>query len=111
VELFQGHHNLDGLHLKEEPQLKNVVAKISTGFALELDFLSSHFEGANYDPSEFPGMIVRMNGAATATLYGSGKIMFTGADSVERMREFVNNLWEKVRSLSTGANIEGNEQN
>lgn len=109
-DLFQGHPTLDGLHIEGEPQVQNVLATSSLGFSLDLDDLSSHFEGANYDPTEFPGLIVKMNGSATATLYGSGKIIFMGVDSVERMREFVNNLLEKVRSLSTGANIVESEQ-
>lgn len=65
---------------------------------------------SNYDPEAFAGLIVKMNGSATAILYGSGKIVFTGVDSVERMRKFVNLVWEKVRSLSEGANIAGIEQ-
>ncbi|MHA1390561.1 MAG: hypothetical protein ACTSR9_19265 [Candidatus Thorarchaeota archaeon] len=111
VALFADRHGLERLQLKGRPQVKNVFAKMSLGIPLDLDVLSSHFEGSNYDPTEFPGLMVRLNGSAIATLYGTGNAIITGVDSVERMREFVNSLWDKVHSLSTGANIVGSEQN
>jgi transcription initiation factor TFIID TATA-box-binding protein len=107
--LFQGHSTLAGLHLAHNcVQVKNLVATVSLGFALDLDSLSSNLEGANYDPTEFSGFIVKMNGSASATLYGNGKIIFTGVDTVKEMSEFVHILCEKVLSLS-GANIAENE--
>ncbi|TFH03860.1 MAG: hypothetical protein E4H14_15920 [Candidatus Thorarchaeota archaeon] len=78
---------------------------------LDLESLCSQFEIANYDPVEYAGLIVRLDGSVTATLFASGTIMFTGVKSEEQMREFVSIVWEKIRTLSTGANIVGTEQN
>jgi len=87
-----------------------VKATVKTDLSYDLDYLSTQFEVTNYDPTIFPGLFVKMNGSATATLFASGNINFTGVDTVERMREFVNETVEKVRSLSARPNIVGAEQ-
>ncbi len=52
-----------------------------------------------------------MNNALRRTAYiNCIERLVHGWFSVERMREFVNHVWEKVRSFSEGANIAGIEQ-
>ena len=111
VDTLNKHHHFGSIMIRMKPQLTNVVAVIDADSPLDLDLLTQKFEVVNYDPVAFAGLIVKMNGSATAILYGSGKIVFTGVDSVERMREFVNLVWQKVRSFSEGANIARIEQN
>jgi len=48
---------------------------------------------------------VKQNGTATALLFGSGKVVFTGVDSEEKMQELVTSVWKRVVACSEGVNV------
>jgi len=65
-------------------RIENVVASTSLGKELDLPGISKSLEGAEYEPEQFPGLVYRMKNPKAATLlFRSGKVVCTGAKSLE----------------------------
>ena len=85
---------------KDTISTENVVA--STGIEQELDLQSvaMDLEGADYDPEQFPGLVYRTaDPKAAALIFRSGKIVCTGADSIDAVHGSLDIVFEKLRAL------------
>src|SRR3972149_3704198 len=68
-------------------KIENVVASTSLGEELALQAIALALGGAEYEPEQFPGLIYRLKEPKTATLlFRSGKVVCTGAESLEHVR-------------------------
>ena len=75
-------------------RIENVVASTSLGDHLDLPRIASRLDGAEYEPSDFPGLIYRMNDPKTAVLlFQSGKVVCTGGKSFQQ-------VYESIRTIS-----------
>ena len=84
----------DSLHIE------NVVASAKVADYLDLTVLSSQIEGADYKKTRFPGMIIRLkNPKLAALVFGSGKVVLTGAKSIEDLTTGLTRLGAMLRSL------------
>ena len=86
---------------RETIELQNVVA--STGIEQELDLQSVAMDlrGADYDPENFPGVVYRTEEPrATTLLFRSGKMVSTGARSVEGVHTVLDGVFEDLRKLA-----------
>lgn len=73
-----------------EIHIQNVVASTSIGKELDLNAISASFENAEYEPEQFPGLVFRVNEPKTAALiFSSGKVVCTGAKSVDAVGQAV----------------------
>ena len=80
--------------------IENVVASSGIGQELALESLAMDMEGADYDPEQFPGLVYRTTDPKSAALiFRSGKIVCTGAKSVENVHESLEIVFEKLRDL------------
>ena len=71
-------------------KIENVVATASIGQELDLKAVSQALDNAKYEPDEFPGVVYRIKEPKTATLlFRSGKIVCTGAKSIEDLHAAV----------------------
>lgn len=80
--------------------VENVVA--STGIDQELDLgaLAADLPGADYNPEQFPGLVYRTSSPQAASLiFRSGKIVCTGANSVDAVHTALENTFEQLRAL------------
>lgn len=67
-------------NVKATLKIENIVASTSVGEDIDLVRASAMFEGAEYDPEHFSGVIVRMKEpAGTVLVFKSGKMVSTGA--------------------------------
>jgi transcription initiation factor TFIID TATA-box-binding protein len=85
-------------------RIENIVASASLGVDVPLEKIVSKMEGMEYEPEQFPGLVYRMNDPkAAALIFGSGKIVCTGARSLEDVKE----VFRKVILIikKTGAKI------
>jgi len=74
------------------------VASANLGKELDLNTLALHMEGAEYDPQVFPGLVFRLKDPKTATLlFRSGKLVCTGAKTLEQVERTINKVVEHVR--------------
>jgi transcription initiation factor TFIID TATA-box-binding protein len=69
------------------PQIQNVVSTANLGTKLDLKKIALSVRNAEYNPKRFAAVIMRLtNPKTTALVFGSGKIVCTGAKSVEDSR-------------------------
>ena len=70
-------------------KIQNVVASCDVKFQVSLEGLAmEHHKFSQYDPELFPGLIYRLAQPKVVMLiFGSGKIVFTGAKTREQLNE------------------------
>ena len=83
-----------------EINVENVVASASAGVPLDLKKISMSLEDAEYSPEKFPGLIYRIKEPKTALLlFSSGKLVCTGAKSVEMANDVVTMVLKRIAKL------------
>jgi len=74
-------------------RIENVVASTSLAEHLDLQRIAMRLDGAEYEPSEFPGLIYRMKDPKTAVLlFQSGKLVCTGGKSWKQVNESIKTI-------------------
>ncbi len=87
---------------KKEFQIKveNVVAFTSLGKKIPLIKIANKLEDAEYSPESFPGVVYRIKEPRAATLiFSSGKIVCTGAKSIEKVKVAMQRVVEDIRGV------------
>ena len=85
---------------KETITVENVVASTGIGQELDLQSVAMDLEGADYDPEQFPGLVYRTTDPKSAALiFRSGKIVCTGANSIEAVHESLDIVFAELRAL------------
>jgi len=73
---------VDVSHL--QPSLQNIVSTVNLGCKLDLKRIALQARNAEYNPKRFAAVIMRIrNPRTTALIFGSGKMVCTGAKSEE----------------------------
>jgi len=81
-------------------KIENVVASTGIGTKLDLNEVIRILEGADYNKERFPGVVYRTTNPKTAALiFGSGKIVCTGAKSIEDVSSGLNKVFEKLKDM------------
>ena len=84
----------------EALEIQNVVASSAIGQEIDLEALATDLEGVDFDPEQSPGLIYRIEEPhATALIFRSGKLVCTGADSVDRVHEAFTSTFETLSNL------------
>jgi len=79
-------------------EIVNVVASATIEQPLDLKDITLKFPDVEYHPEQFPGAVFRLDNPKTATLlFGSGKMVCTGAKSEELAIKAVNMVVQKLR--------------
>ncbi|MGB9964068.1 TATA-box-binding protein [Halobacterium sp. CBA1126] len=88
-------------------QTENVVASSDIGQELSLKQLATDLPGAEYNPEDFPGIVYRLQTPKSAMLiFQSGKVVCTGAQSVDDVHEALEIVFEDLREL--GIDVDSN---
>jgi transcription initiation factor TFIID TATA-box-binding protein len=86
-------------------KIENVVASTSLDGELDLQRIANALDGAEYEPEQFPGLIYRLAEPKTATLlFRSGKVVCTGAKSIEDVRKAIFTVAEQIESAGIKIN-------
>ena len=87
---------------KKSIKIENVVASTAIGAKLDLNQVITIFEGAEYNKERFPGVVYRTTSPKTAALiFGSGKIVCTGAKSIADVYTGLTKVFDKIREMGT----------
>ena len=79
-------------------EIVNVVASATIEQKLDLLEITKKFPDVEYHPEQFPGAVFRLKDPLTATLlFGSGKMVCTGAKSEIMSVKAVNTVVQKLR--------------
>jgi transcription initiation factor TFIID TATA-box-binding protein len=84
----------------ESVHIENVVASTAIGTELDLEQLAMDLQGADYNPENFPGIVYRIQTPKAATLiFRSGKIVCTGAKSIDDVHTACQRVFDDLRNL------------
>ena len=79
--------------------IQNIVASVSLNQKIDLQKIVEKFPQTEYNPSVFPGLVFRLKKPKTATLiFGTGKMVCTGAKSEKESRSAVEKVVKELRS-------------
>ncbi len=85
---------------KKTITIENVVASTAIGQEIDLKSVTLALDGADYDPEQFPGLVYRTKEPKTAALiFRSGKIVCTGAKSIEDVDRGLKKVFGKMNSV------------
>ena len=89
----------------ESLKIENVVASTKFIDSLDLVSLAAQIPGAEYNKKRFPGVVLRMQEPKIAALvFGSGKVVLTGAKSIPSLAEGLNALVKLMKDLKVEIN-------
>lgn len=81
-------------------RIENIVASAKITESLNLLLIASSIKDAEYNKKRFPGVVIRMQDPKIAALvFGSGKVVLTGAKSVDSLNKGLEILVQKLRDL------------
>ncbi len=91
---------------KIKVRIENVVASASVDAEIDLDKVAAALPNAEYEPEQFPGLVLRLAEPKTAILlFSSGKMVCTGAKETKTIKVAVDKALREVRSA--GIKIKG----
>ncbi len=83
-------------------KVENIVASLTLNVKVPLNKIVSKNDSMEYEPEQFPGVIYRMTDPkAAALIFGSGKIVCTGAKSIDDVYEVIKKVLTIIRSTGT----------
>ncbi|MEE1135284.1 MAG: TATA-box-binding protein [Methanocorpusculum sp.] len=89
----------------ESLKIENVVASTKLSDSLDLVSLAAQIPGAEYNKKRFPGVVLRMQEPKiVALVFGSGKVVLTGAKSIPSLAEGLNALVKLMKDLKVEIN-------
>jgi transcription initiation factor TFIID TATA-box-binding protein len=67
-------------------KIENIVATVTLDQTLDLGAIARSIPNVEYDPEEFPGLVLRLdNPKLTALVFGTGKMVITGAKRTDML--------------------------
>ncbi len=88
---------------KIEITVENIVASINLHCKIPLERLAAGLDNAEYNPEQFPGLVLRLTNPKTASLlFTTGKVVCTGGKSIDDVQAAVG----KIKECLVGFNVE-----
>ena len=83
-------------------KIQNVVTSATLNEKIDLERIATAVEDIEYEPEQFPGLVLRLEDPKTATLvFGSGKLVCTGAKSPEESRRAIYKIIDLLKKENT----------
>jgi len=99
---YKGEYMVNTTEPIKSIKIENVVASTAIGAKLDLNQVITVFEGAEYNKERFPGVVYKTTSPKTAALiFGSGKIVCTGAKSIADVYTGLTKVFDKIREMGT----------
>ncbi|MDR0900038.1 MAG: TATA-box-binding protein [Methanobrevibacter sp.] len=81
-------------------KIENIVSSASIGKDIELTEVSKALEGVEFNREQFPGLVFKLKDPKTAALiFNSGKLVCTGAKSIEDSKLAVKKTVDLMRTI------------
>ena len=85
---------------KREIKIQNIVASSSLEKDIPLIKLAEALPNTEYNPEQFPGLVMRIKEPKTSALiFSSGKIVCTGAKSMTKVKEAVQKIIQNIEKI------------
>jgi len=97
-----------GVLLDPSINVHHVVASCTADNQIPLSKLARGLERTEYEPEQFPGLVMRLtNPKSAALIFNTGKIVSTGTKSAEEAKSAIDTIIGKIKNL--GIDINGVE--
>ena len=81
------------INRKPKYRIENVVASVTFNRHIDLNLIAEKVPYTEYDPDQFPGLVLRINKPKTALLiFSTGKMVCTGAKSENEVYKAVDKV-------------------
>ena len=85
---------------KSNLKVQNIVATTSLGKPISLTKLARSKSKTEYNPEQFPGLVLRIQKPKSAVLvFSSGNLVCTGTKSVAQVREVIKQVIEQIGKI------------
>ncbi len=85
-------------HKPPESKIENIVATVILDQELDLNLIETRIPDVDYNPDTFPGLVYRLREPkVTALIFKSGKMVVTGAKSIQELVRAVKKILKSLR--------------
>lgn len=86
--------------VKKEVKIQNIVATTNLERAIPLVKLAEALPNTEYNPEQFPGLVMRIREPKTSALiFSSGRVVCTGAKSMKKVKEAITNIIKNIEKI------------
>jgi len=87
----------------EDITIENIIATSNIADELDLSSLSITIQGSQYDPNEFPGLVLKYNEPRkiAALLFSNGKVVCTGARDKNEITDIIKKIKKEINIEKT----------
>src|SRR3970040_2778514 len=85
---------------KSDLKVQNIVATTSLGKEISLTKLARTQSNTEYNPEQFPGLVLRVKKPKSAVLvFSSGNLVCTGTKSIAQVKEVINQVIKQLAKI------------
>jgi len=86
---------------KKEIKVVNIVVSTSLMHDIPLEKMAAALSNTEYNPEQFPGLVIRIKEPKTSALiFSSGKIVCTGARSMDKVEESIKKIIKSLEKIN-----------
>ena len=87
-------------------KIVNIVVSASLGKDIPLEKMAATLSNTEYNPEQFPGLVIRIKEPKTSALiFSSGKIVCTGARTMEKVQEAIEKIIQSLEKINVKITI------
>ena len=91
---------------QKEIKVVNIVVSTSLKHDIPLEKMAATLSNTEYNPEQFPGLVIRIKEPKTSALiFSSGKIVCTGARSMDKVHESINKIIKSLEKIKVKITI------
>jgi transcription initiation factor TFIID TATA-box-binding protein len=92
---------------KKDIEVVNIVVSSSLEHDIPLEKMATTLSNTEYNPEQFPGLVIRIKEPKTSALiFSSGKIVCTGARSMEKVQECIQKIKKSLEKINVKITID-----
>jgi len=81
-------------------KIVNIVVSTSLEHDIPLEKMAATLSNTEYNPEQFPGLVIRIKEPKTSALiFSSGKVVCTGARTIEKVRESIKKIIKSLEKI------------
>jgi transcription initiation factor TFIID TATA-box-binding protein len=91
---------------KKDIKVVNIVVSTSLKHDIPLEKMAATLSNTEYNPEQFPGLVIRIKEPKTSALiFSSGKIVCTGARSMDKVEESIKKIIKSLEKINVKITI------
>ena len=93
--------------VERDIKVVNIVVSTSLEHDIPLEKMAAALSNTEYNPEQFPGLVIRIKEPKTSALiFSSGKVVCTGARSLEKVHESIKKIIKSLEKINIKITIE-----